>query len=115
MQQFFEFLTILQFVGGLLLLPLSRGVSVFLRLFAVIVELVELRKAHGWTQEQAAEAVGVEPRTWQRWERGVAPRSEAMRRLADILEISYADLMAYQRCRYPSKRGRLRRRQGRSW
>jgi transcriptional regulator with XRE-family HTH domain len=43
--------------------------------------LVRARLARGWTQEQAAESIGVSPTTWARWERGAQNVRPVYRRL----------------------------------
>ena len=51
-----------------------------------ITELKELRSRLGWTQEQVAEEVGVDPMTISRWERNVfAPKSRVVLKALDRL------------------------------
>jgi DNA-binding XRE family transcriptional regulator len=48
----------------------------------------EHRRARGWTQEQLAEIVGVEPRTIQRWEAGHSePRAKHLAALLDTFHV----------------------------
>lgn len=51
-------------------------------------ELAEVRRLRNLTQEEAAEQLGVSPRTWQGWEMNgnVVPRAKHRRRLIDWLE-----------------------------
>jgi len=52
------------------------------------------RKALGWTQEQLAHRLGVEPETVSRIERGVtAPSLKTLEKLGGILSIRIADLL----------------------
>ena len=55
--------------------------------------LVALRKAMGWTQENLAAAVGVQPNTVYRWESGRSKPALWLRDLlAEVLKISVLDL-----------------------
>ncbi len=57
--------------------------------------IVRLRKQKGLTQVQLAALLDVHPSVVTRWERGLAqPRSKALDKLANILEISVQELMA---------------------
>lgn len=50
------------------------------------LEIRELRKKKGWTQAQLARALGTDPVTVSRWERGVSrPRPSGIKRLAALL------------------------------
>lgn len=51
--------------------------------------LCKLRENKGWTQEQAAEAIGTARGTWQEWERGVRyPSGTALTSLSFIFNVS---------------------------
>jgi transcriptional regulator with XRE-family HTH domain len=52
------------------------------------------RRSSGLTQKQLAEALGVEPITVSRWERGVTtPSLPRLRRIAEITETTVSDLV----------------------
>ena len=52
------------------------------------------RRGSGLTQKQLAEALGVEPITVSRWERGVtSPSLPRLRRIAEITETTVSDLV----------------------
>jgi transcriptional regulator with XRE-family HTH domain len=58
-----------------------------------VAVLVRLRKDRGLTQEQLAHAAGLTTRTYNRIESGAAaPGWSTVRRLAEALEVSMADL-----------------------
>jgi len=62
--------------------------------------VAQARKERGWTQEQLAEAVGVEPVTLSRLETGARALSLSMLlSVADALDISLADLLDTKRPR----------------
>jgi transcriptional regulator with XRE-family HTH domain len=59
-----------------------------------IARLAEVRQAHGFTQEQLAEATGVHRVTIARIETGeVSPKVETLKRLADALGVLVDDLI----------------------
>ena len=50
--------------------------------------LINLRKEKGWTQAEAAKAVGTTRGTWQEWERGVRyPNGTALTALSFIFNV----------------------------
>jgi transcriptional regulator with XRE-family HTH domain len=52
------------------------------------------RRGAGLTQKQLAEALGVEPITVSRWERGVtSPSLPRLRRIAELTETTVSDLV----------------------
>jgi len=52
------------------------------------------RRSTGLTQKQLAEALGVEPITVSRWERGVTtPSLPRLRRIAEVTETTVSDLV----------------------
>jgi transcriptional regulator with XRE-family HTH domain len=52
------------------------------------------RRGSGLTQKQLAEALGVEPITVSRWERGVtSPSLPRLRRIAELTETTVSDLV----------------------
>ena len=52
------------------------------------------RRSAGLTQKQLAEALGVEPITVSRWERGVTtPSLPRLRRIAEVTETTVSDLV----------------------
>ncbi len=52
------------------------------------------RRGAGMTQKQLAEALGVEPITVSRWERGVtSPSLPRLRRIAELTETTVSDLV----------------------
>jgi len=58
--------------------------------------IVEGRKRKGWTQEEAAEAVGVSVRAWRYLEAGgmvTLPGPARWRRLTELLEVQGHDLL----------------------
>ncbi len=57
--------------------------------------LRELRRAKLLTQQELGERVGVWYHTVQRWESGASrPRTAALRRLCEVLEVTPAELLA---------------------
>ena len=53
-----------------------------------------LREARNITQVRLAELIGVDPKVYNRWERGFAtPKLEGMMKLADILQITLDELV----------------------
>ncbi len=57
--------------------------------------LAEMRERKGMTQVEAAKAVGVTRRTWQRWEHGVTPMpSSRIFTVARILDVSPGEIVA---------------------
>lgn len=51
-------------------------------------QLLELRKARGWSQEDAAHEIGVGVKTWRLWERAkTLPYDSNIRRLAEVFEV----------------------------
>jgi transcriptional regulator with XRE-family HTH domain/predicted ATPase len=58
------------------------------------------RQARGMTQERLAEAIGVDLKTVQRWERGAitTPHPDSLRRLSSVLGIDEADLFRLASC-----------------
>jgi transcriptional regulator with XRE-family HTH domain len=63
----------------------------FTLLLAIWQELRNARRAHGWTIEEAAEAVGVDTSTYHRWELGTQrPYPSNMLKLSHVLrDIEY--------------------------
>jgi transcriptional regulator with XRE-family HTH domain len=58
--------------------------------------IVEGRKRKGWTQEEAAEAVGVSVRGWRYLEAGgmvTLPQPDRWRKLTELLEVKGHDLL----------------------
>ena len=58
--------------------------------------IVEGRKRKGWTQEQAAEAVGVSVRAWRYLEAGgmvTMPSPDRWRKLTRLLDVQGNDLL----------------------
>lgn len=54
----------------------------------------KLRQQHDWTQEELADQVGINKRNISRYESGhVEPRKSTLRKLAEVLGISYEDLI----------------------
>lgn len=47
--------------------------------------LNQLRKNKGWSVRDAAEKVGVSPRTWEGWEQGRMPSKTALLLLSHII------------------------------
>lgn len=57
-------------------------------------QLLGLRKARGWNQEDAAHNVGVSVKTWRLWERGkTTPYDSNLRRIGTAFEIDPAVLL----------------------
>lgn len=51
-------------------------------------QLLELRKARGWSQEDAAHEIGVGVKTWRLWERAkTLPYDSNIRKLAEVFEV----------------------------
>lgn len=58
----------------------------------------QIRREHGWTQEQLAEALDVQPITLSRWERGERAVSlSLLARAAQVLEVPLGDLLDTER------------------
>lgn len=58
------------------------------------VQLADLRKRRGLTQEELAAALGVTTSAVGNWEAGLRiPRYETLRRLAEVLEVSIDEIM----------------------
>lgn len=52
--------------------------------------LVRLRKEKGWSQEEAAKAIGTARTTWQQWELGVRlPNAPALLAIAYTFNVNY--------------------------
>ena len=55
--------------------------------------LKTLREARGLTQARLAEHIGVNPRAYNRWERGnFVPQLETLIKLADVLDVTLDEL-----------------------
>jgi transcriptional regulator with XRE-family HTH domain len=55
--------------------------------------LIAVREQRMWTQEEAAEQVGVDPQTYWRWENGIQrPRPYALRKLSAVFGVAVEDL-----------------------
>jgi transcriptional regulator with XRE-family HTH domain len=64
---------------------------------AFVERLKEFRKARGLSQVRLAELIGVSPRVYNRWERGIAtPRLDTVVQIADILDVSLDELAGRQ-------------------
>ncbi len=56
-------------------------------------QLIAVREQMMWTQEEAAEQVGVDPQTYWRWENGIQrPRPYALRKLSAVFGVAVEDL-----------------------
>lgn len=56
-------------------------------------QLIAVREQKMWTQEEAAEQVGVDPQTYWRWENGIQrPRPYALRKLSVVFGVAVEDL-----------------------
>ncbi len=56
--------------------------------------LKALREARGLTQTRLAEIIDVQPRAYNRWERGhISPQLETLLKLADVLQVSLDELV----------------------
>ncbi|EBX8168041.1 XRE family transcriptional regulator [Salmonella enterica subsp. enterica serovar Glostrup] len=56
--------------------------------------LKALREARGLTQTRLAEMIDVQPRAYNRWERGhISPQLETLLKLADVLQVSLDELV----------------------
>jgi transcriptional regulator with XRE-family HTH domain len=56
-------------------------------------KLRAVRKQHKWSQEQASEQLGVDARTYCRWERGYhTPGLRQLRRLCDVFGVPPEEL-----------------------
>lgn len=56
-------------------------------------QLLALRKAKGWNQEDAAHEIGVGVKTWRLWERGkTLPYDSNIRRIADVFALDPDEL-----------------------
>ena len=57
-----------------------------------------LRESRQLTQVRLAELVGVDPRAYNRWERGtIAPHLDTLVRIADVLQVSLDELVGRKR------------------
>jgi transcriptional regulator with XRE-family HTH domain len=55
--------------------------------------LAHLRAERGWSQEEAAQEIGISHRNYQKWEKGeTRPRLTNERKIADTFEISLEEL-----------------------
>ena len=64
----------------------------------------ELRKAHGWTQKELAERVGVTDKAVSRWETGRGfPEVSSLTVLADLLGVSVTELVRGERLELDGK------------
>jgi len=62
---------------------------------SLAVRITELRKAHGLSQRQLAEAIGIDPSSMNRVEKGQRAVSVGeLVRLADVLDVRVEDLLA---------------------
>lgn len=55
--------------------------------------LERLMESRGVTYYQLKEKFHVSPDTFKNWEAGMVPRPDTLRRLADILDVEYPDLV----------------------
>jgi len=71
--------------------------SLDVEMAAFVERLKEFRVARGLSQAQLADHLGVSPRVYNRWERGVAtPRLDTLVKIADILQVSLDELAGRQ-------------------
>lgn len=72
----------------------SYSWSELLRMTAFKERLKLLREARNMTQVRLAQLVGVDPKVYNRWERGMAtPKFEGIVKLADILQVTLDELV----------------------
>jgi transcriptional regulator with XRE-family HTH domain len=71
--------------------------------------IAEVRRKNGWTQEVAAEKLGISTRHMTRLERGVNVTVCTLARIARILGVTPAALLTQPRSLAPRPRGRPRK------